>query len=119
MSYESPPPAEMGTFMLDGKPLGYWLGWMCFTEGYLNLDSPVPDNRYGDTAEEVAYHALAARLVMNEMYGEPDDMEDAVDATMLMAINGDSSIARMIIGFSAKVPAFLLERIKKMGRLFQ
>ena len=117
---DEPPPPEMATFMVAGQPIGYWLGWMCYdADAHFEPDAPVPDNRYGDTAFEVAWHALAARLVMNDIYGEPADMGDAMDATMIMAMNGDSSIARMIIGFSARVPAFLLKRIRQMGWLYQ
>ena len=82
------------TTELAGQPAAYWHAWLTTdqTTGEDTGRLGCPGSRYGYTAREVAYWAIAAAVVAEADNG-PGDTEEALDAWMGYAVNDDGRVA--------------------------
>jgi len=112
MDKEPKPESSLDTIMLDGRSLSEWHQFLT-TGKHSGLPTghlEVPASRYGRTANEVAWYAVAAGLVQAQ-HVDDSETAQALDFLMNLAVNDHQDIADMVTEGWESLPPKLQEQL--------
>jgi hypothetical protein len=104
--YRPVSPNELDTYKLGGQTIREWHQFLT-TDHYTGQPigyQEVPASRYGRTADETAWWAIAAHAAYGYATGDDTDTAQSMDHMMSLAVNDDPSVAELITQFRWVVP---------------
>jgi hypothetical protein len=103
---------DVDTYLLGGQSLAEW-------HTYLTTDKPTgevtghltaPGSRCGRDGYETAWRAIAAQAAYSYASGS-DNTPDSFDYFMMLAVNDDDSVGRLLVEFLEVLPPGLVDQI--------
>jgi hypothetical protein len=105
-----------GELLLGDRSLAQWHAYLTTDQrtgvwiGYQN----VPRSRFGRTAEETAWWAIAAHAAYSYFTGQPWDVDETYDSMnyfMGLAANDNDSLGELVREFAKLLPHELIEQL--------
>lgn len=114
---ETEPQAEqsaLDTYTIGDRSLRDWHRFLTTDKDgtYFGDQYSVPASRYGRTAADCAWYALAIECVYVDANGEPDDLEASLDYSMGLCVNDNDSVMQLLREHTHAIPIEVLEHLE-------
>ncbi|NQD42375.1 hypothetical protein [Glutamicibacter halophytocola] len=101
-----------------GKTVHEWHELVTSTpEGEPSGHLRTPSSRYGYTAEECGWWAVAALSIYEKHYGEPDEASLFLEFIMSQVVNDDEQVGGLIAEYQESIPEEILEHLQIEGEV--
>jgi hypothetical protein len=100
---------ELETYFIGGRSVSAWHEFLT-TDHYTGLPNgheSVPASRYGRTASEAAWWAIAAHAAYTYATGDDNEPEQSLDYFMSLAANDEPSVYGLVSEFRWVIPTEL------------
>jgi hypothetical protein len=113
---ERPPQSVLETYVVDGRSLADWHTYLTTDRetgepnGYLQT----PGSKYGSTADECAWWAVAAHSTyayLQGAVGEEYDAEQSMEIFMELAVNDDWTLVHLVREMHGVLPSELVDML--------
>lgn len=113
MSELQPTSETIDTYLIGTRTMAEWHAWLTHDQrtGRDSSDDAVPCSRYGTTAAQTAWWAIALGAVYQHGNGPADDDEAAMDWYQELAVNDADDVLTLVKDFEYVLPADLKQRI--------
>jgi hypothetical protein len=114
---ERPRRSALETYIVDGRSLAEWHTYLTTDKetGNTTRYDLTPGSRYGDTADECAWWAIAAHSAFTYFLGstgrEPDPPEESVEICMYLAVNDDRTLGNLVWEYRGVLPPELVDML--------
>jgi hypothetical protein len=106
-----PLPETMDTYMIGDRSLADWHQWLTTEDGEDVGHFGTGGSRYGATASQCAYWAIAGEVVYVHSVGLPDDIQSSLDHAMGLAVNDSDAVGEMVRDNLWLIPNDLAEKL--------
>lgn len=115
--YSGQPESELDSLGIAEVSLRQWHGWLTTDQatGEPAGDLQVPCSRYGRNSAEVAWWAIAAGYIYEEVSGPHDNPPEAMNFMMGLAVNSHEDIEYMVIEYWHALPDELKDQLDVDG----